>query len=1506
MIFALLVGFLVSGIVFSVQEHDAKNVDVIPVKLKGLGYIREDIPLTATVSMLGVPPPSWDWRNVNGTDYMTPVKDQGQCGSCVAFATLGAFEAVIKIKEGITTDLSEAHLFFCGGGECDVGWYIPPALDYLKINGTPDEDCFPYDGAYYGTDLSCGDTCDDWQQRAWKINDWGYITGTTNIKSYLIEYGPLVVTYTVYTDFDDYWANPDAWPDQVYYHYYGTERGGHAVVLVGYDDEGQYWICKNSWGTDGGLNGYFKIKYGEPAGSDDLIDDVAYYLYYQPAGVNNPPVADFDYSPSFPTTSDTIQFTDLSYDVDGTIVSWYWDFGDGATSTQQNPQHRYADDGVYRVTLTVTDNDGASNSTYKFITVANTPPVANFDYLPSSPTTHDIIQFTDLSYDSDGSIVNWTWDFGDGNISYEQNPQHQYADNGIYNVTLTVKDDDGARSSVIKQITVANIPPVANFTWQPAQPTDIENVTFNATLSYDMDGFIVNYTWNFGDGSIAYGMIVEHGFEDDGIYNVTLTVTDNDGATDSIVKQITVANVFPIANFSYEPKNPTTQDIIYFNSTSYDLDGFIVNYTWDFGDGNVSYEKNTTHKYADDGTYNVTLTIIDDDGAQDNISKVITVINTPPIANFTWYPENPTDLEIVYFTDLSYDSDGSIVNWTWDFGDENISYEQNPQHQYADNGIYSIILTITDDDNASVTITKNITILNELPHANFSYSENYLMIYFNSTSYDLDGFIVNYTWNFGDGSIAYEQNPVHKYASSGNYTVILIVRDDDGAINLTQKIISFETNPPVTECNFVPSHPDGENGWYVSDVTIFLNATDETGVNITYYRIDNGSWKEYTGEFNIAQEGIHVVSFYSVDYLKNVEEIKQIELFIDKTPPVMHMFIIPATPDGWNNWYTGNVTIMLAAKDNLSSLQYIMYQINGGHWQFAGDNITIVFHEGGIYCLNYSAVDYAGNEEETKTYCFKIDKNPPITEIQYSVTNDNISIALLATDDLSGVNETEYSIDNSSWIVYGSPFFISRTEHHIVRYRSVDNASNEEEIKMLTLRHPYANFSWVPAIPNVSEEIVFIDASYDEDGFIVNYTWNFGDGSIAYGRNVTHRYEEHGIYTVILRVVDDDGMINFSTKQITINSIPKANFSWIPSTPKTKQMIMFDASSSHDLDGEIVLYEWDWNNDGIYDEAEKSPIAKHSWDDNGNYTVALRVIDNNNASNVSKKMITVENRPPSVDFSFSPLSPEPGEAVYFSSNCYDMDGYVISYNWSFGDDTFSTLPNPPHVYSSSGIYVITLTIKDDDGSTNITSKSINVNSPPVANFVYMPAYPVDTDIITFLDSSIDSDGSIVNWTWDFGDGNISYGKNITHKYKDDGVYNVTLTIIDDDGAWDSIEKQIEVANAPPLADFTWQPHIPEKNEMVYFNSTSYDLDGIIVNHTWDFGDGNVSYEKNTTHKYADDGTYNVTLTIIDDDGAEHSISYLIEVKTKKETYGFELTLIIVAFLLILSRRKIIK
>ena len=170
--------------------------------------------------------------------------------------------------------------------------------------------------------------------------------------------------------------------------------------------------------------------------------------------LNTGPRAEFTYSPDSPTTQDNINFTDLSDDTDGYIFSWYWDFGDGTTSDEKNPTHRYVIKKTYYVILTVTDDDGDTNSTSKEITISNIPPVASITYSPENPTNLDVMKFTDNSSDLDGHIVSWYWDFGDGTNSTEQNATHQY-NPGRYTIILTVTDDNNASNNFTQKIIVS-------------------------------------------------------------------------------------------------------------------------------------------------------------------------------------------------------------------------------------------------------------------------------------------------------------------------------------------------------------------------------------------------------------------------------------------------------------------------------------------------------------------------------------------------------------------------------------------------------------------------------------------------------------------------------------------------------------------------------------------------------------------------------------------------------------------------------------------------------------------------------------------------------------------------------------------------------------------------------------------------------------------------------------------------------------------------------------------
>ena len=333
---------------------------------------------------------------------------------------------------------------------------------------------------------------------------------------------------------------------------------------------------------------------------------------------NQAPTADFSSS----VTNLSVAFTDLSTDNDGSIAQRNWNFGDGTSSTVQNPNHTYATAGIFSVTLTVTDNQGKTGSRSRNVTVTapNTAPIANFNF----STANLAAAFTDLSTDSDGTVTQWNWNFGDGTSTSTQNPNHTFATAGTYTVTLTVSDNQAATGTLARSVTVtaANLAPTANFGFSTANLA----AAFS-DLSTDSDGTVTQWNWNFGDGTSAATQNPNHTYATAGTYTVTLTVTDNQAATGTLARSVTVtaANLAPTAEFSFTSNNLTAA----FTDLSTDSDGSITARSWDFGDGSTSSSAYPSHTYTAAGSYTVSLSVTDNGGLNNSISHIVTVTEAP-------------------------------------------------------------------------------------------------------------------------------------------------------------------------------------------------------------------------------------------------------------------------------------------------------------------------------------------------------------------------------------------------------------------------------------------------------------------------------------------------------------------------------------------------------------------------------------------------------------------------------------------------------------------------------------------------------------------------------------------------------------------------------------------------------------------------------------------------------------------------------------------------------------
>ncbi len=671
-----------------------------------------------------------------------------------------------------------------------------------------------------------------------------------------------------------------------------------------------------------------------------------------------------------------------SYDPDGRIVNYTWDFGDGARSSRAVEQHYYTDDGSYKVTLTVTDNDGATARDSLTVTVLNAPPLAFFPDIIVDTYENAALNASQC-LDTDGYLANFTWELSTDEKLYGPEVIYMWTRAGTYPVTLTVTDDDGASASHMFNVTVRNRAPRALFSFSPSTPSETETVVFNASASSDMDGTITTYSWSFGDGAFGEGRVVEHAYLTNGTYRVALVVTDNDGSTDTLVRNVTVVkyNPPPVARFTYYPEEPTTADYVEFDaSESYDPSpGYVRRYEWSWGDGNSSQLSlpRTSHRFFVSGVYNVTLTVVDDLDGRSSVSKEIVVAqgqNKPPIAViYASALVQESGKPLTLDGTSSYDPDGSIANYTWDFGDGSQASFPLVSHVFShtDNSarIYTVTLTVTDELGASSSATVNLTITPAVPPnlrpkavltaAPTTVFTNQLVRLAAAGSNDPDGTIPEdgYAWSFGDGELGSGLEVYHRYQRPGIYVVLLTVKDNRGATSSATETIYVLNIPPVARAGedvivetLVPvwlsgvasSDPDGEILVYSWD---FGDATQATGPQVShiYYR-----------------SGVYQVRLTVTDD-SGATSSAIVNVTVTNRPPVAALIGSNATG------YTGDPLLFDGSRSTDTDGRIVNYT-----WQFGdgtlgfGSLVSHAFSSPGTYVITLTVTDDGGGNSSAE------------------------------------------------------------------------------------------------------------------------------------------------------------------------------------------------------------------------------------------------------------------------------------------------------------------------------------------------------------------------------------------------------------------------------------------------------------------------------------------------------------------------------------------------------------
>lgn len=1118
------------------------------------------------------------------------------------------------------------------------------------------------------------------------------------------------------------------------------------------------------------------------------------------------PVADI--VPDLPAgcLSDTYTFTNNSTP-GGT---YFWNFGPEGTppnaTTYAAPNVTFLDSGLQMITIDV-NVLGCTNADTVFVDVQPLP-VPDFMVTPNDGCTPLDVAFTNNTNANPGDT--WFWDFGDGTTSTNQNPGNitytTVVNDTVYDVWLIVTSSAGCVDSILQQVTVHPLP-IADFTPLPDTVCALDPVGF---LNNSTGASIFN--WDFGDGNTSTVISPSHAYSTAGTYVVELIASTVFGCSDTITQTVIVDSI-PVADFNFTIECVGTTTVFTDLST-----GGILSWEWDFGDGSpLDNTQNPVHLYATAGSYNVSLTVTNLADCPVTLSQLVTV-NDVPVADFT---NTSTCLgQATAFTDLTT---GVPISWEWDFGDGSpVDNNQHPTHLYTTVGTYTVELIVGGGSGCFDTIQQIIQV-DSIPTADFTFTTVCIndVTDFTSTS---TGAPDTYFWDFGDGNTDATNNPApsHTYTTDGTYTVTLIA--GYAASGCTDTISYLVDAFPRTVPAFTNNTP------CLNGSTDFVDMTTNTPTTWSW-NFGDGSPLNNTQNpsYVYAADGTYMVTLVTSNVFGCVDSIQQ----------NITVYPLPTAAFTFDTVCAGFTTTFI--DQSVSAVSYEWDFGDGSPVDF-NPSPTHVYPAPGVYNVQQVVMNSDGC---TDTIVQVVDVNPnPVADF-------NASIACQSYP----TNFTDISIAAVTWewdFGDGSP--VNNTQNPSYTY-ATDGTYNVTLIvtnsfgcgdtitqAVTVLPQPIAGF--VNSTVCAGASVSFTDTTFGSPNF---WEWDFGDGSpLDNTQNPSHTYALGGTYTITYVAGNSAGCYDTLTTTIDVYTVPIPDF-----TADTVCYLNVTTFTDQSTDA-VAITTWFWDFDDGNTSNSQNPT--YIYQNPGTYNVSLTVT-NANGCDSTVTLPVVVNDVPVAAFTFDTV------CVGTPTTFTDIStGAPTAWTWDFGDGNTSTVgPVTQNTYATAGIYLASMIVDGGIGCIDQTFMVVTVSDVITAGMTVVDSTCFN-DVVTLVDNSTIVSGTIVGYTWDFGDGSpIDNNMNTTHTYPSPGTYTITHTATSDGGCVSVVTQDITVLDLP-VADFI--ATIPCMGQPTDFTDLSTVPSGTISYWEWDFGDGSpIDNTQNPSHTYALDGTYNVTLIV---------------------------------------------
>lgn len=1062
-------------------------------------------------------------------------------------------------------------------------------------------------------------------------------------------------------------------------------------------------------------------------------------------------------------------------------TDFWWDFGTGVpadTSILAEPTFDYSAyaPGTFTVTLIAQKGTTCADTVYYDLVLSGV--VADFTATDTA-CVNEPISFTSTSTSEiNGFLDSWMWDFGDGSTSILENPIHLFPAAGDYTVRLIVMSNLGCIDTLEREIHIRDRPGAGILPMMGCIGLD---VNFTNTSSLEASTF----HWDFGTGDPSDTSNLfnpSFTYPDYGVFTVTLITEPGTYCADTITYEIMISNA--IADFD-APDTICSNVLIDFVDLSTSVNGDLFSWEWDFGDGSTSTSPDPSYGYTIPGTYTITLIVISDIGCTDTISRDITIYDSPSAVI------GSSDFCSGLTIDFNNDSDVGATDFWWDFGTGFVgdtSILANPTFTYATYGAYTVTLIAQKGTLCETNTTLDIFI-SELFGAIDAPDTVCVLEEFMCT--DLSSTIVGTTideweWNFGDFTTSDIPNPLHTYATSGDYTISFVVHSDVGCTDTILHPIHVQTLPnafagdDTTVCLFDP--------------TLMLNGV------IT--NADGGIWSGDGGVFSPSNTDLDATYFPTLD---------ELDLGFSN-------LILTTVGNGYCGAQTDTILVFYLGNPNVdagpdievcedSTYAILNATVGLGSeilWTTAGDGtfgddeaLTTTYTFGpldiasGFITLYINTVNFSGCPEDSDT--LNIIFSAPATIISMSDTTICSGVPL--------VLESNSSTGDGLWSTSGDGLFDPETGETTtyfngdidvitgsveIYFETADNGgcpAQYDTIRVEVLESPTANFEFDETC--FGSATVFTNTSESGDP-IDTYFWTFQPGITSAIVNPTHTFSAAGTYPVQLIVISENGCRDTSIQDVRSHFIPVASFN-VPEPCLNGGTFFFDTSAV-------------------------------------------------------------------------------------------SDAAIVSWNWNFGDGSpADTTQNPVHQYTSFGVYSITLTVTSEFGCSHDTTVALTVNQGPIAAFDTNPESANLFVNINYIDQSIPNGAPIVDWAWNFGDGDSASEQNPIHQYELEGEYSVELIVTDDFGCKDSAYKVVPIYHGP-LVPSAFSPNDDTNNDFLMILGGNFSAVDFTIYNNW----GEIIFQTTEVNSQGWDGTYKgepqplgvyvYVAKVMTFDGVEHLLS----------------------------------